>query len=766
VAPRPGRTARPGPVGFGATVDRVRAILRRRQAPGTEQKLGAFLGVFTPSILTILGVILFLRTGWVVGNVGLPRAVLIVVFANGVTLATSLSLAAIATNMRVGAGGAYYIISRSLGVEIGAAIGIPLFLAQAFSVTLYAFGLAESLEILWPGVPQRPVAALVVVLVTLLASRGAGLALRLQLPIMGAIVVSIGALLSGVMGSVPDTISLGPAPGGEPFWVVFAVFFPAVTGIMAGVSLSGDLAKPERSIPRGTIGAVVTGFAVYLGAVVILGIAASPEELVDDSLIWFTLAGGLSFLIFPGLWGAIFSSAVGSVLSAPRTLQAMVDDRILPRWVGLKIGRISGPGVPLMASLATALGAVLLGDLNAVAPVLTMFFLTTYGMVNLVAGVERLAGDPSFRPTLRVPWWVSLTGALACFWVMSLISPVALGVAVVVEVGVYLLMRRRALTAPWGDLRRGALMALVRSTVLQLRRLPEDPRNWRPNILLFAGEVRRRPMLVRFANWLVQDRGILTVADLRVGALAEWGSRVRAEEAALNRSLEELGVAGFGEVEIVEDFAAGAIAVAQANGIAGIESNTVMFGWSEKPERRAVHLQIIEQLATLQISAVICAAEPLDVGRRRRRIDAWWGGLQHNGDMITLLAHLLSLNPEWRDAQINIQSIATSEMMQEHNRLLLERVIRSARIRANTNVLLKPAASSVVEVIGSESADADVVLMGLRKIKPAEAGDYAARLEEFVRVLPSVLFIRSAGEFRGRLLGDHADERRGSPSRS
>jgi amino acid transporter len=721
-------------------------------------KLGTFIGVFTPSILTILGVILFLRAGWVVGNVGLLGAIGIVVIANSVTLATALSVAAVATNMRVGAGGAYYIISRSLGVEVGAAIGIPLFLAQAFSVTLYAFGLAESLELLWPGLPQRPVAAGIVVAVTLLAARGAGLTLRLQLPIMAAIGLALVTLAVGVAGNVPDTIRLTAADG-LGFWAVFAVFFPAVTGILAGISLSGELERPERAIPRGTIAAVLTGFAVYLLVVVLLGIAASPEELVDDTLIWFTLTGSVSFLIFPGLWGAIFSSAAGSILGAPRTLQAMVDDRVLPLFLGRPLRGIRGPGLPLLVSLAVALGAVALGDLNAVAPALTMFFLTTYGMINLVAGVEQLTGDPSYRPTVRVPWWISLAGAFGCFWVMFLINPLVLVIALVIEVSVYLLMRRRALTAPWGDLRRGALMALVRSAVLQLRRLPQDPRNWRPNILLFAGDAARRRTLVRFAAWLALDRGLLTVADLRVGRLEALAREVPEEERRLNQALDSMGVAAFGEVEIVDDFVEGAITVAQANGIAGIESNTVMFGWSDKPERRANELRIIERLAPLGISAVICNPQTLQLRRGRRRIDVWWGGLQHNGDMLVLLAHLLSLNPEWRDAAITVKSIATSEMMLERNRTLLERVIRTARIRADVEVMPKPSGASVIDVIARRSADADVVFMGLRAVRPGEEDEYAARLEEFAARLPSVLFVRSAGEFRGRLLGEQPDTR-------
>ena len=571
---------------------------------GKGEQLGTFLGVFTPSILTILGVILFLRAGWVVGNAGPAGAIVIVLIAHAITVATALSVSAVATNMKVGAGGAYFIISRSLGVEVGAAIGLPLFLAQALSATLYAFGLAESLEQVWPDVPQVPVAGATILAITLIAARGAGLALRLQVPIMAAIAVALVVLFFGVADQTGKaaTAVIGVR---ESFWTVFAVFFPAVTGILAGISLSGDLKRPDRSIPRGTLAAVAVGLVVYLAVVIGLGVGADRQDLMTDNLIWFTLAGGAAFAIFPGLWGAIFSSAVGSILGAPRTLEAMVDDRVLPRWFGASIGGVKGPGMPLALSLAVSLGAVFLGDLDVVAPVLTMFFLTTYGMINLVAGVEALTADPSFRPTMRVPWFISLAGALGCFWVMYLINPIALFVALVIEIGIYLLMRRRALAAPWGDLRRGAIMSLIRSSVIQLRRLPLDPRNWRPNILLFAGDINRRPDLVRFGSWLVQDRGILTVCEMRVGTIDRDAGWLRSRTGELNEQLAELGVVAFGEVDIVEDFEQGAVAVAQANGIAGIESNTVMFGWSEKAHRQISQLRIIERLALLGKSAVI-----------------------------------------------------------------------------------------------------------------------------------------------------------------
>jgi amino acid transporter len=298
-------------------------------------KLGTFLGVYTPTILTILGVIMYLRFGWVVGQVGLLKSLLIVLLANGITLATAFGLAAIATNGRVGVGGAYFMVSRSLGLEIGGAIGLPLFLSQGLSVTLYAFGLAESLRFVWPGVPVAAAAFAIILAVGALALRGAGFALKSQIPIIALIGISICALTAGaLLQGHPDNLLAQRPPTEVGFWHVFAVFFPAVTGIMAGLSLSGDLAEPQKSIPRGTILAALTGLVIYLAIPVVLAFAVDPATLREDPLIWTRVAVAGPWLILPGLWGAIFSSAVGSMLGAPRTLQALARDGLAPALLG------------------------------------------------------------------------------------------------------------------------------------------------------------------------------------------------------------------------------------------------------------------------------------------------------------------------------------------------------------------------------------------------------------------------------------------------
>jgi amino acid transporter len=715
----------------------------------SDGKLGTFLGVFTPTILTILGVILYLRLGWVVGQVGLERTLLIVVLANAITFITTLSFSAIATNIRLGAGGAYYIISRSLGLELGGAIGLPLFLSQALSVTLYAFGLAESLRLLWPGVPVQAAAFVIIAAVGALAMRGAGLALRTQLPVLALIAVSLGAL---GWGATRDVGYVGwvatPAASSPGFWPVFAVFFPAVTGIMAGLGLSGDLRDPIRAIPRGAMAAVVVGFVIYLCVPFLLARAAAPEALVAEPLIWARIAPFGLALVLPGLWGAVFSSAVGSVLGAPRTIQALAADRLAPAWV-------ARPVVALGLTVAIAFAAVLLGDLNAVAPVVAMVFLTVYGMVNLVAAFESLSGDPSWRPRLRAPWPVSLVGAMACIVVMLLINPLAAGCAFVVEAIAWVWLARRERRERWGDVRRGMYETAIRWSLERLAHRPMSARNWRPHVLIFAHNVEKRLDLVRFGIWFSQGRGVVTVCELIVGDILQDAEARRTQEARIRRTLQREHLTAFGEVDIVRDVISGIADVSQANGIAGLDSNTILAGWPRDRGRLLDLFQVVRRLEKLNKSVVLGRVQPGLIPREgeARQIHIWWGGLQRNGDLMLLLAHLLTRNREWSDAHVTILSLASNELMKAETERQLERLLAEIRITAEPRVMLRTPDRSVRATIREESAEADVVFLGLDVPDDDGALDACAdRLVELGEPLRTVFYVKNASLFVGGLL--------------
>ncbi len=731
--------------------------------PQPAEKFGMFLGVYTPSVLTILGLIMYLRFGWVVGNVGLPLTLLIVLLASSVTFITALSASALATNMTVGVGGEYYMVARSLGLEMGGAIGIPLFLCRTLSITFYSYGLAEAIMALWPGAPGAStettvqlVAAVTVVVITAVAGRSAGLALRLQLPIMVAVGVSLLALTGGALEGgfrTPEvTASYRTAPQG--FWYVFAVFFPAVTGFTAGIGLSGDLRDPRRSIPRGTLLAVGTGTALYLLIPIILGSSArlAFEDLANPGVVsWTGVALLGAWLVFPGMLGAILSSAFGSVLGGPRVLQALAKDGLAPRF----LARVSNTGQPTIAtwiSGAIALAAVALGGLNAVAQFVTILFLTLYVAINLSAAAERWAGDPSYRPTINVPWTVSLLGSAGAVVVMLLINPVACIVAVILELALYVYLRRRAMKRRWGDARAGIWTTLARFALLRLRGHAEDPRNWRPNILVFVGDPEKRIGLVRLASWFGERRGLITAIQLIEADLItdEVGRDARRKD--MERSLAEAGLLAFSEVNVVPQFESGVLGAAQANGIAGLQSNTVIVGWPRKAGRLEAWLRIVRGLSRVGMSTVIARMDWARKPGKDSRIDLWWGGLENNGDLMLLLAYLMRLNPEWAGSRVLVRSIARDEEEQELQARGLENLLQEVRIQAETDILMRRHDQSIADVIHIHSADADAVFLGLQEPAPGTEAEYSRRMEHLANGLKTTIFVRNAGEFAGKLI--------------
>ena len=732
--------------------------------PPPVKRFGTFMGVYTPSVLTILGVMMYLRFGWVVGNVGLVLALVVVVASSAITCVTALSASSVATNMRVGAGGEYFMVSRSLGLELGGAIGIPLFLCRTLSLTLYAFGLAESLAFFWPAawgeIPLQAMAAAIIVVTTAIAGKSAEASLKLQIPIMIAVGLSVLALAGGVATGGVVSPELQPhyersATGG--FWYVFAVFFPAVTGFTAGIGMSGDLKDPQRSIPRGTLLAVATGTALYLLIVFLLGITArvTPQELAtldpNSPPVWTKIAWFGPWLVFPGMWGAILSSAFGSALGGPRVLQALAADGLAPRV----LSRSSRTGQPTIATWVTgaiALAAVALGNLNAVGRWVTIFFLTLYVTLNFAAGLERLSGDVSFRPKLRVPWWISLTGSVGALLVMFLINRWACLAAIGIELVIYLNLRRRTMESSAGDVRAGAWTALARYALLQLRELEQKARNWRPHIMLFTANPESRMGLVRLANWFNQNRGVVTVCQMITGQLGQDEIEIDKRLRAMDRRFRREGVVAFSEVIVVPEFVPGVLSVAQANGIAGLQSNTLMFGWPNDTNGIATLLAITHAVSRIDKS-VILARLPHDEGPLlRNRIDVWWRGRAHNGDMMLLLAHLLSQNPQWRRATITVRSIVTAPEERESMQHRLERMVNEARIPAQASVIVQPAEMSFREVMHEASRYADVVFLGLGLAEPGEEGAYAKQLFELAQGFGAAVFVRNSGPFRGQLL--------------
>jgi amino acid transporter len=743
---------------------------QERPASGRNQ-FGTIGGVFTPTILTILGVIMFMRANFVVGHRGVFGALLILLVAKSITLATSLSISAISTNMQVRGGGAYYLISRVLGPEFGGAIGIALFLAVALSAPFYVLGFAEALVRSHPSLQAHfaTVTYITAAVLFVISFVGAGWAIKTQYVIMAFLALAIVAFMGGQLGlfsferlaenwRAAEPGALGALPV-LSFWTVFAIYFPAVTGVGAGLNMSGDLKEPARSIPRGTLAAVGVGFVVYLLQIVLSGGAYTryeagapnmidtPFDLLRDNALW-----GMGTFVTVGVYAATLSSAIGCFLGAPRILQAVARDGILS---SIKVFAKGTPkrDEPRRALLLTgALTVAFLfwasvspGDaLNAAAAVISMFFLLTYGMINAAAFFERIVRDPSFRPRFRFfHWSIAALGAAGSVAAAFLISAPAAATAVVLVAALFWQIRRKHLTAHFGDARRGFFYSAARRNLVWLSGMKEDPRNWRPAALVFSGNPSSREVLLSYAVWLEAGHGFVFLASVLEGKLEDLASHRRAAIKQLTDFCQEKNLAAFPLVVVAKSREEGMSTLLQSASVGPVRPNMAVFGWCKDPARLDAYRASLRAAAAADMGRVLIEERGMPPGPTvEKRIDVWWRG-HKNGGLMLLLAHLLTTNWEWAGTEIRVLRVVESDHGQEPAVDALDKLAADARLEATSKVIVtdKP----FVEVLKENSSDATCVFMGFENPKEDVQAEWHAAYDRLLEGLPTTILVSSLG---------------------
>ncbi len=687
---------------------------------------------------------MYLRFGWVVGNVGLVGSLIIVTLATSITFLTSLSLAAIATDQQVKIGGAYYMISRSLGIESGGAVGISLYLAQALSVSMYTVGFAESIVQVFPQLNEKIIAVAAILFVAGVALVSAKAASRVQYFILAAIVISLISLIFGSPIESTEIELWGASPENSvPFWVVFAVFFPAVTGIDVGVNMSGDLKDAAKSIPKGTFMAVGAGYVIYMVLPIILATRADASSLIEDPMIMRRIAfWGDAILI--GVWGATLSSALGSTMAAPRVLQALARDGVLPP-VMARLGKGSGKeNLPRMGTIFTlifTITAVLLGDLNMIAPVLTMFFLTAYGVLNISAGVENILKSPSFRPRFKVHWFFSLLGAAGCISAMILINPLATFIAAIFVSAIFFWLKRRNLERTWGGVGRGILLSLIRSSLMRLGEVA-DPKNWRPHFLVLSGAPLSRWHLIAMANSFVQGKALMTVATVLTNRNINK-KRIIELERHTKEFLSRKGIYSLVRIVPAANPYVGAKTMVDNYGLGTLVPNTVILGDTREESHLPDYCDMINYFFRSQRNVMILDMEADYNANPKEKIDLWWGGLKLNGALMIVMAHMLKRSREWSEADLTIKMVVANESAAIGAEQNLAKMIDKMRSNAGYEVIIA-AGKNFPEILAESSQKADLVFLGLKE-PDVDYADYYRELQAKTSGLKNKVFLL-AGE--------------------
>lgn len=727
----------------------------------STKKFGT-LQVFLTSICTILGAILFLRFGWAVGQVGLALTLLIVVLGHLVTLPTSLAIAEIATNQRVEGGGAYYIISRSFGLNIGGAIGIALYFSQAISVAFYVIAFAQSTAPIFEWVQAEfglsinhfgyrlvsvPAMALIAILVM---TRGANSGMNLLYIVSGILGVSLVMFFMGsTEGSYPGmeagnlfTRAYDPTAFNEDekqilgligvpkeeFFYVFTIIFPAFTGIIAGLGLSGDLKDPGRAIPLGTIAATLVGMVIYVLVAFKLAVSLPPEILANkDRLVMGDIAIW-SPIIPIGLAAATISSALGSILVAPRTLQALGADNVFPSqrangFLAQIRKKDSEPYNGTIVSVVIAFVFVLMGDVDFVAEIIAMFFMVTYGAICLISFLEHASANPAYRPTFTSRWYFSLPGAVLCIWLMfQMNAPYAIG-ALAVMVAIYFWLNRSS------DNRNG-MARIFQGVIFQISRglrvilqksgvEGNDAEYWVPSVISFSGKSFERQGAFDTVRFISHKYGFGTYVHFIEG---EYSREKLAESHKIHqRLLHRTKISRskvFVDTLIAPDYANGLAQSLQMPGISGRDNNIILFEFSktrlEEAKNMVDHLGIISA-ANFDLCMLRSTEKAFGY---QSEIHIWLSsGDFVNGNFMILLAYIILGHPEWRGATIKIFAVYPEMKAVEQKQKLLNLIAagRLAISKNNVTVISRKEDKSIKSIINATSGDADLTIIGFQR---------------------------------------------------
>ncbi|XP_039671080.1 solute carrier family 12 member 9-like [Perca fluviatilis] len=604
----------------------------RRTRDKTARELGVVFGVVIPTVLSMFGVVLFLRIGFVVGQAGLYQSIAMFLVAYFIITMTVLSVCAISTNGALDAGGAYYMISRALGPEFGGSIGIMFFFANVCGSALYVLGLVEAIISTF-GIPEEGAAGLhqvlpsgywwsllygtvllflcfivclvgahiyatatfiiVVIVVAVLAT------IFISFFIVGPIVVILpgssglnstrlttanytGLQLHTLEGNLLPNYTVDYTTGAMMnFATVFAVMFNGCTGIMAGSNMSGDLKNPSFSIPRGTLAAVLTTFITYNLLSLLVALSCDRHLLQKD----YGFLGDINIwtpLVTIGVYSSTLSAAMSNLIGASRVLYALSKDNLFGGVLALasKTSRSGNPWAAVLVSWLLVQVVLFAGKLNTIAGIVTIFFLLVYAAVNLACLALEWASAPNFRPSFRCFTWHTCTlGILGCLVMMFLINAIYAFASIAFMLLLLMLIHYLGPISNWGYISQALIYHQVRKYLLMLDGRKDHVKFWRPQLLLMVANPRSCTGLMTFMNDLKKS-GLYVLGHVKLGSLDGLPSDpLQSHYDSWLSLVDHLNIKAFVNLTLADSVRHGVQNLLFVTGFGGMRPNTLVLGF-------------------------------------------------------------------------------------------------------------------------------------------------------------------------------------------
>ncbi|KAG4949669.1 hypothetical protein JHK86_042908 [Glycine max] len=720
-------------------------------------KLGTLMGVFIPCIQSILGIIYYIRFSWIVGMAGIGETLLLVSLCGTCTFLTSISLSAIATNGAMKGGGPYYLIGRALGPEVGVSIGLCFFLS--FPVAYGSSYVLGAVETFLKAVPSagifretvtqvngtaiaQPIESpsshdlqiygiVLTILLCFIVFGGVKMINRVApaflIPVLFSVVcIFLGIFLAGkdhpsegITGLSSETFKENwsadyqktndagiPETDGSVTWnfnSLVGLFFPAVTGIMAGSNRSSSLRDTQQSIPVGTLAATLTTTSLYLVSLMLFGAVATREKLLTDRLLTATIAWPFPSLIKIGIILSTMGAALQSLTGAPRLLAAIANDDILPILNYFKVGDGGEPHVATFFTAFLCIGCVVIGNLDLITPTVTMFFLLCYTGVNLSCFLLDLLDAPSWRPRWKFHHWsLSLVGALLCIVIMFLISWSFTVVSLLLASLIYKYVSIKGKAGDWGDGFKSAYFQLALRSLRSLGASQVHPKNWYPIPLVFCRpwgklpeNVPCHPKLADFANCMKKKgRGMSIFVSILDGDYHECAEDAKTACKQLSTYIDYKNCEGVAEIVVAPNMSEGFRGIIQTMGLGNLKPNIVVMRYPEIWRREnlieipATFVGIINDCIVANKAVVIVKGLdewPNEYQRQYGTIDLYW--IVRDGGLMLLLSQLLLTKESFENCKIQVFCIAEEDADAEGLKADVKKFLYDLRMQAEVFVI-------------------------------------------------------------------------------
>ncbi|KAJ5977266.1 hypothetical protein N7501_000608 [Penicillium viridicatum] len=587
----------------------------RSRSVDEPKKLGTFSGVFVPTTLNVLSILMFLRFGFILGQAGVLGILGLLLVSYTINLVTTMSLSAIATNGTVRGGGAYYLISRSLGPEFGGSIGIVFYLGYVFNTGMNAVGLVDCFtqnfgmqsgdwanfleegfwwQYLWgtiilvfctgiclagSSIFARASNGLLVILLVATFSIPLSAVFMKPFPIPRQGVEFTGLRLKTLMGNLKPHLTKGAAgsqiKGRENFQDLFGILFPATGGIFAGASMSGDLKNPSKAIPKGTLSGLALTFVAY--GLVILAMAASvTRESFYNNVNVIQIVNASDSVILLGEFATSFFSALMGVIGSAKLLQAIARDSLLP-GIGIFAQGAQKTDDPVYAIMITFVFAqvTMLFDINRIASFVTMTYLMTFLVTNLACFLLKIGSAPNFRPSFHYFNWQTaaagtLVSGISMFFVDGVYATGCVGILMIL----FLLIHYTSPPKPWGDVSQSLIYHQVRKYLLRLRQ--EHVKFWRPQILLFVSDLDKQYKMVSFCNSLKKGSLFVLAHVLVTDDFSAAVPEARRQQTAWTKFVEYSKIKAFVNISVSPAAEWGMRNIVLNSGLGGMRPNIVV----------------------------------------------------------------------------------------------------------------------------------------------------------------------------------------------